>query len=184
MDIGAWWAIVHGVAKSWTRQSAHTHTSPSTHTRSWEFSGGSLRFLCTFKSSVSIVCEHFWLIGGLVQKDLKKCQWLETSFQHQPFSTASAVCTITHLLPFLWMRTSDSQLLLIWTPRKRKRPELWMSCRILFFSPELKQKSPVCVGYPAIHTAAGFELWDTSHCFNAAYLVVLCPETMLTPGEI
>ena len=24
MDRGAWWAIVHGVAKSWTRQSEHT----------------------------------------------------------------------------------------------------------------------------------------------------------------
>ena len=25
MDRGAWWATVHGVAKSWTRPSTHTH---------------------------------------------------------------------------------------------------------------------------------------------------------------
>ena len=26
MDRGAWWATVHGIAKSWTRLSTHTHT--------------------------------------------------------------------------------------------------------------------------------------------------------------
>ena len=26
MDRGAWWAAVHGVAKSWTRPSARAHT--------------------------------------------------------------------------------------------------------------------------------------------------------------
>ena len=31
MDRRAWWAIVHGVAKSWTRLSTHTHTH--THTQ-------------------------------------------------------------------------------------------------------------------------------------------------------
>ena len=32
-DRGAWWATVHGVAKSWTRLSlsTHTHTHPSHH---------------------------------------------------------------------------------------------------------------------------------------------------------
>ena len=30
MDKGAWWAVVHGIAKSWTRLSIHTHTH--THT--------------------------------------------------------------------------------------------------------------------------------------------------------
>ena len=32
MDRGAWWATVHGVAKSWTRLTEHTYTP--THTRS------------------------------------------------------------------------------------------------------------------------------------------------------
>ena len=27
MDRGTWWAIVHGVAKSWTQLSTHTHTT-------------------------------------------------------------------------------------------------------------------------------------------------------------
>ena len=26
MDIGAWWAIVHGVTRSWTQVNDHTHT--------------------------------------------------------------------------------------------------------------------------------------------------------------
>ena len=35
MDRGAWWAIVHGVTKSWTRlsDSPHTHTHTHSHTR-------------------------------------------------------------------------------------------------------------------------------------------------------
>ena len=32
MDRGAWWAIVHGVAKSWTRLSDSPHTHTHTHT--------------------------------------------------------------------------------------------------------------------------------------------------------
>ena len=31
MDREAWWAIVHGVAKSWTQLSRHTHTHTHTH---------------------------------------------------------------------------------------------------------------------------------------------------------
>ena len=31
MDGGAWWATVHGVAKSWTRLSDFTFTSPIAH---------------------------------------------------------------------------------------------------------------------------------------------------------
>ena len=27
MDRGAWWAMVHGVTKSWTRLNAHTHSN-------------------------------------------------------------------------------------------------------------------------------------------------------------
>ena len=35
MDRGAWWATVHGVAKSWTRlRDCHTHTHTHTHTHS------------------------------------------------------------------------------------------------------------------------------------------------------
>ena len=26
MDREAWWAVIHGVAKSWTQLNAHTHT--------------------------------------------------------------------------------------------------------------------------------------------------------------
>ena len=38
MDSGAWWATVHGIAKSWTRlkrlsEHAHTHTHTHTHTQ-------------------------------------------------------------------------------------------------------------------------------------------------------
>ena len=33
MDRGAWWATVHGVAKSQTLLSTHTHTHTHTHTR-------------------------------------------------------------------------------------------------------------------------------------------------------
>ena len=32
MDRGAWWATVHGVAKSQTQLSVHTHTHTHTHT--------------------------------------------------------------------------------------------------------------------------------------------------------
>ena len=32
MDRGAWWATVHGVAKSWTRLTEHTYTHIHTHT--------------------------------------------------------------------------------------------------------------------------------------------------------
>ena len=31
MDREAWWAVIHGVAKSWTQLNAHTHTH--THTQ-------------------------------------------------------------------------------------------------------------------------------------------------------
>ena len=34
MDRGPWWAIVHRVAKSWTRPSTHTHTSEPGHSNS------------------------------------------------------------------------------------------------------------------------------------------------------
>ena len=34
MDRGAWWAIVHGVAKSQTQLSVCTHTPPPPHTHS------------------------------------------------------------------------------------------------------------------------------------------------------
>ena len=38
MDRGAWWPIIHGVAKSWIRLSIHmqeyTHTHTHTHTQS------------------------------------------------------------------------------------------------------------------------------------------------------
>lgn len=123
---------------------AHTHTSPSTHTRCENSPGGSLRFLCTFKSSVSIVCEHFWLIGGLVQKDLKKCQWLETSFQHPTF--LNCICCVYHNPPLalslnenFWFTTAsdlDSQ--------EERGPSFWMSCRILFFSQSWNRKA-LCV---------------------------------------
>ena len=33
-DRGAWWAAVHGVAKSWIQLNAHTHTHTHTHTLS------------------------------------------------------------------------------------------------------------------------------------------------------
>jgi len=33
MDRGAWRAIVHGVAKSWTQLSMHTYTQTHTHTK-------------------------------------------------------------------------------------------------------------------------------------------------------
>ena len=33
MDSGAWWAIVHEVAKNLTPLSTHTHTHTHTHTR-------------------------------------------------------------------------------------------------------------------------------------------------------
>ena len=33
MDGGAWWATVHGVAKSWTRLSAFTHSLTHSHGR-------------------------------------------------------------------------------------------------------------------------------------------------------
>ena len=32
MDRGAWWATVHGVAKSWTQPSTHVHSYTHTHT--------------------------------------------------------------------------------------------------------------------------------------------------------
>ena len=32
MDREGWWAIGHGLAKSWTQLSAHTHTHTHTHT--------------------------------------------------------------------------------------------------------------------------------------------------------
>ena len=34
MDRGAWWARVHGIAKSWTRLSTHTHVSDYINCRS------------------------------------------------------------------------------------------------------------------------------------------------------
>ena len=38
MDRGAWWATVHGIAKSWTRLSTHTHTHHTGcyHRSSWD----------------------------------------------------------------------------------------------------------------------------------------------------
>ena len=36
MDRGAWFATVHGVAKSQTRLSAHSHTYTHTHSSSME----------------------------------------------------------------------------------------------------------------------------------------------------
>ena len=36
MDRGAWWATVHGIAKSWTQLSAHRHTHTHTHTHTPE----------------------------------------------------------------------------------------------------------------------------------------------------
>ena len=34
MDRGAWWAIVHGVTRSWTQLNTHTHTHTSMHASS------------------------------------------------------------------------------------------------------------------------------------------------------
>ena len=37
MDRGAWWATVHGVAKSQTRLSKHTHTIIGEHNKGSQF---------------------------------------------------------------------------------------------------------------------------------------------------
>ena len=47
MDRGAWWATVHGIAKSWTQMSVcmhtHTHTHTNTHFLSLENLEGFVR---------------------------------------------------------------------------------------------------------------------------------------------
>ena len=35
MDRGAWWDIIHGVAKSWTRLSTRMQEHTHTHTHTW-----------------------------------------------------------------------------------------------------------------------------------------------------
>ena len=52
MDRGAWWATVHGVAKSWTQLSTCVHTH--THTHSMAYRLGIL---------LQIVCP-LWASGG------------------------------------------------------------------------------------------------------------------------
>ena len=37
MDRGAWWATVHGMAKSWTQLNMHTHTHTHTHIHAHDY---------------------------------------------------------------------------------------------------------------------------------------------------
>ena len=70
MGGGAWWATVHGVAKSWTRLSDFTHSGP-------------LR--CRFFSIVNTNIPHnLWLVEPM---DEELCHYKVTG----RFSTAQAV---------------------------------------------------------------------------------------------
>ena len=51
MDRGAWWATVHGVAKSWTRLSTRVHTHTHTHTHSMAYQLGVLQIVCPLWAS-------------------------------------------------------------------------------------------------------------------------------------
>ena len=63
---GAWWAIVHGVTKSWTWLSPHTHTHTHTHTdillltiKASDIRGGWLEFLFLSVDSLNLGSAWF-----------------------------------------------------------------------------------------------------------------------------
>ena len=66
MDRGAWWAIVHGVLKSWTQLSTPTHTQSYTIQISANYSprAGSTQSPLLCMSSEQRLVFHFLLVNG------------------------------------------------------------------------------------------------------------------------
>ena len=58
LDRGAWWATVHGVAKSWTWLSIHTHTHTHTHRYKDDDAHSFLKKFNTFQREVQREC--YW----------------------------------------------------------------------------------------------------------------------------
>ena len=124
MDTGAWWAPIHGIAKSWTQLSTCTHTHTHTHTPFW-----SLTFDCNW---IPLKNPWTWIFLVLLYffpqiYKLYRTVWGEgkSSAFASLFRGISFLCSFFFFFFLLWLKSLPHKL----------APNIWFALWLASSSP-------------------------------------------------